>query len=400
MFVLTIVPPVLAQTFTVLHTFTGQGDGSNPDAGLTMDRGGRFYGTTSGAYGSVFKLALSGSGGALSPLYDFSYPVKNGDIVYSKATFGPDGNLYGTTWEGGQGDCQEGGGCGTVFKLQPSPTSCKSFLCPWILTVLYRFSGSDGANPAGEVVFDQAGSLYGTTVYGGTGSCTDGCGVVYKLTPSSGGWTESVIHNFVAGDDGALPSAGLIFDAAGNLYGTAAEGGSGGAGILYELTPSNGGWTETILHNFQGSDGSFPPSTLIADRSGNLYGVTNLGGSAGGGTAFELSNPGNWTYAVLYNFAANSGPYGSLIFDTAGNLYGTTSNGGANKIGTVFKLSPSDGGWTETVLHTFAGIPDGAFPYSSVTFDANGNLYGTASAGGGFLQICVNGCGTVFEITP
>lgn len=391
-----------AQTFQVLHTFTGQGDGANPYAGLTVDRGGRLYGTTGGGYGSIFKFALSGPGWVLNPLHDFSEPVRNGDVVFSKVIIGPDGNLYGTTWQGGEGDCQEGGGCGTVFKLQPPPSSCKSFLCPWRETVLYRFSGgSDGANPNSEVVLDNAGNLYGTTVYGGNGQCNNlGCGVVYELTPSNGGWTESVIHNFAAGTDGALPLAGLIFDQAGSLYGAAAAGGSAGAGIIYELTPSGGGWTETILHTFQGSDGSFPPATLIADQAGNFYGVTADGGSAGGGTVFELSPTGNWTFTLLYSFPSSSDPQASLVLDSSGNLYGTTYLGGVNKIGTVFKLSRSNGGWTETDLHVFGGVGDGAFPMSSLSFDANGNLYGTASDGGGFLGICDQGCGTVFEITP
>ncbi|MFZ0314854.1 MAG: choice-of-anchor tandem repeat GloVer-containing protein [Candidatus Korobacteraceae bacterium] len=401
--VLLTVVAVPAQTFRVLHTFTGQGDGANPVASLVMGGEGRFYGTTSGGYGSVFKLALSASGGVLSPLHDFSYPVNGGDVLYGPVTFGPDGNLYGTALDGGQGDCNEGGGCGTVFKLQPPASVCKSFLCPWTETVLYRFQGPpDGGNPYSGVLFDQAGNMYGTTAYGGNGGCDfgAGCGAVYKLTPSGGGWTESIIHNFVAGADGQLPAGGLIFDRAGNLYGTTANGGPTGIGIIYQLTPSGSGWTETILHTFQGADGAVPYDTLISDQEGNLYGTSIAGGATNGGTVFELSHPGSWTYNLLHSFA-DDGPYAGVVFDTAGNLYGATTQGGANGSGSVFKLTPSNGVWTETVLHSFSfGDGDGAQPLGGVTLDSNGNIYGTASDGGGFFTVCDIGCGTVWEITP
>ncbi|MGA2370464.1 MAG: choice-of-anchor tandem repeat GloVer-containing protein [Candidatus Korobacteraceae bacterium] len=392
-----------AQTFSVLHTFTGGGDGANPYASLVMGGEGRFYGTTGGGYGSVFKLARSGSGWVLSPVYDFSYPVNSGDVLYGPVTFGPDGNLYGTTLDGGQGDCNEGSGCGTVFKLQPPASVCKSFLCPWTETVLYRFQGPpDGGNPYSGVVFDQAGNIYGTTAYGGNGGCDfgAGCGAVYKLTPSGNGWTESIIHNFVAGTDGQLPAGGLIFDRAGNLYGTTVNGGTAGKGIIYQLTPSGSGWTETILHTFLGSDGAVPYDTLISDQEGNLYGTTIAGGATNGGTVFELSNPGSWTYNLLYSFS-DDGPYASPVFDTAGNLYGTTTQGGANGSGSVFKLTPSNGVWTHTVLHSFSfDDGGGAQPLGGVTLDSSGNIYGTTSDGGGFFTVCDIGCGTVWEITP
>jgi uncharacterized repeat protein (TIGR03803 family) len=390
--------PVQAQTFQVLHTFTGGNDGAIPYAGLTTAGAGRFYGTTYGnpATSSVFRLAASGSGWVLTPLTDFRL-AGGGQDPTSAVVVGPDGNLYGTTQHGGQGDCGGDGTCGTVFELQPPPTACSSFLCPWTQIVLYRFSGNDGANPYSGVIFDNAGNLYGTTLYGGTGSC--GCGVVYKLTPSGGGWTQTVIHNFAGGSDGKYPFGGLILDRAGNLYGTAIDGGSAGDGVIYELSPSNGGWTETIVHNFAGIDGSGPIAGLIADQSGNFYGVASGGGTTDGGTAFELSNPGNWTYTLLYNFARGDYPYGALAFDSAGSLYGTTSGLGSNGYGTVFKLTPSNGSWVGTDLHDFSGS-DGAFPLGSVTLDASGNIYGTALDGGGFFDNCDAGCGTVWEITP
>jgi uncharacterized repeat protein (TIGR03803 family) len=407
-FALTVAaaPAAQGQTFKVIHTFTGGADGASPVAGLTMDRGGRFYGTTYGSpsAGSVFKLASSGPGWALFPLNDFRL-AGGGANPASEVVFGSDGNLYGTTFDGGLAHC--GGndsGCGVVFELQPPPTVCALVLCPWTEIVLYTFGElPDGETPNSGVVFDKAGSLYGTTLYGGTGSCADGagCGVVYKLTPSGGGWTEQVLYSFQGGsNDGELPYGGLIFDQAGNLYGTALDGGSAGDGVIYELTPSSGGWTETILHAFQGSDGSQPFAGLIADKSGNLYGVASGGGSANGGAAFELSNPGHWTYTLLYSFAPGSDPYAPLTFDSVGNLYGTTSGLGSNEnTGTVFRLTPSNGGWAETDLHDFTGFANGAYPLGGVTLDANGNLYGTTLDGGPF-GTCSLGCGVVWEITP
>ena len=390
-----------AQVFEVLHTFTGEGDGANPYAGLTLFQG-KYYGTTSG---SVFNLKNTGSGFELNPLFNFNNPRNDGSDPFSNVTVGPDGALYGTTAYGGGGNCSVGaGGCGLVFKLQPGASACRSVLCYWTETVLYRFTGTaDGANPYSEVVFDSAGNLYGTAAYGGGGSCNGGlgCGVVYKLTPSSGGWTESVIYSFTGGNDGAEPVGGLIFDQAGNLYGTGFAGGTGQGGVIFKLTLSNGGWTETAVHGFQAAtDGSRPQSTLIADSSGNLYGVATLGGVNSGGTAFEWSPSGGGTYSVLYSFPFNSGPVGSPIFEVDGNLYGTTANGGANQIGTIFQLHPTTDGWTETDIHTFGGLGDGANPYGNMAMDQNGRLYGTALNGGGNLQICANGCGTIWEITP
>ena len=387
-----------AQVFQALHIFSGE-DGANPEAGVTLS-GQKLYGTTSG---SAFRLVLNGSGWVLNPLYNFDQ-FKNGEIVYSKVVFGPDGSLYGTTAGGGLdiGGCAYGDGCGVVYKLQPPASVCRTFDCLWTETVLYRFSGgADGGVPFTEVVFDTAGNLYGTTAYGGNTSCDYGCGVVYKLTPSNGGWTESVIYSFTGGDDGAEPVGGLIFDQAGNLYGTGFAGGSGLGGVIFELTPSNGKWTETTLHGFQaGTDGSRPQSTLIFDSAGNLYGVASLGGPKNGGTAFEWSPSNGGTYTVLFSFASESNPTGTLAFDPARNLYGTTANGGANQIGTVFRLHPSNGSWTETDLYTFQGLGDGANPYSGVTMDQEGHLFGTALNGGGFLQICANGCGSVWVVTP
>jgi uncharacterized repeat protein (TIGR03803 family) len=285
-------------------------------------------------------------------------------------------------------------------------------------TVLYGFnnSGVGGDYPAGVVY--NAGNLYGTTVYGGSGSCFQldgGCGTVFELSPNgSGGWTKRTLHNFSkTGRDGFFPTAGLIFDKAGNLYGMTEQGGSHHYGTVYELTPhANGNWTETILHNFNynGTDGIFPKGGLVFDGAGNLYGMTFEGGTVtcspfflGCGTVFELS-PGAegkaWTETILHNFSNNGTDgyvpcCGSLVLDGAGNVYGITGGGGTYDYGMAFELMPAGGGsWTETVLHSFGGTGDGSFPQGGLTLGGSGNLYGTTEDGGAY------GGGTVFELTP
>ena len=380
-----------AQTFNVLHSFNGL-DGEHPYAGVTLDRGGNLYGTTYGGgsgAGTVYKLTHQSSGWTLNSLSTFA---GGGSAPYAGVIFGPNGTLYGTTSKTGVH-----GGNGTVFNLSPSPTVCKTSLCPWTETLLYVFAGppDDGYGPGlGDLTFDQAGNIYGTTYAGG-----NSYGIVYELKPSGGAWTESVLHAF-AYTDGAYPYSRVIFDNAGNLYGTTWGGGAQGAGTVFELTYSAGsGWTDTVLYSFQtASDGGNPYAGLIFDSSGNLYGATSTGGSGGGGTVFKLtpSNNGTWTYSLVYSFtgAADCGPQNSLVMDEAGNLYGTTYCHGANNIGNVFKLTPSGNSWTYTSLHDFTGGSDGEIPFCSVAFDTSGNLYGTTVSGGS------QDVGTVWEITP
>ena len=386
-----------AQTYQVIYNFSGGLDGAYPQAGLT-ERGGTLYGTANqgGSFnrGTVFKLAHSGSGWIFSPLYSFT-GRGDGSAPIAGVVFGHDGTIYGTTEFGGQ-NC--GVGCGTVFHLRPPVSVCKSALCPWTETVLYQFSGSsDGANPGyGDLTFDQAGNIYGTTVFGGVNAQ----GVVYELTPSGGGWTERAIHTFTGPrNDGANPYSSVVFDPAGNLYGTTFLGGAGGYGTVFQLTPSGSGWTENILYSFQdSSDGGQPFGGVVLDNAGNLYAATSTGGSGNGGTVYELAHSGGgWTFGVLYSFTGlgdQPGPNGSLTMDAAGNLYGTTTKDGAQGAGTVFKLTPSGGGWTETDLYDFPGGSQGGVPYGSVLIDASGNLYGTASQGG------THGYGVIWEITP
>jgi len=406
-------PVAQAQTLTVIHAFTGGGDGDFPGPSLVMDRTGNLYGTTffSGfnSGGGVFELVQRGSGWVLNPLVNFS--GTEGSYT-NNVIVGPDGNLYGTNPNGGGVGSCDYEGCGTVFELTPPVTRCGSAVCPWSLTILYRFTGqADGGNPAG-VIFDQVGNLYGTTFYGGnmTGQCAPyGCGVVYKLSPSNGGWTETVLYAFNGGtNDGANPPEDVIFDSSGNLYSMTTFGGTEGAGTVFKLTPSGSGWTESVLHNFgNGSDGKYPSSALILDGSGNFYGTTQGGGNDGLGTVYSLSPSGSgWTEAVLYSFNGSYGDeypqFGRLFLDAPGNLYGTTpGNDGSSPYGNVFQMTPSNGGWSYSSLHSFTGGSDGGTPYSTVVMDASGNLYGTAYQGGYTNNdLCqFVGCGVVWKIT-
>ncbi|MFZ0322229.1 MAG: choice-of-anchor tandem repeat GloVer-containing protein [Candidatus Sulfotelmatobacter sp.] len=268
--------------------------------------------------------------------------------------------------------------------------------------ILYSFSGTaDGSGPNAAVIFDASGNLYGTTEEGGS----TGSGVVFKLTPNSGGtWSESVLYSFAGETDGYLPAGSLIFDSAGNLYGTTYGGGSEGGGTVFKLSPTTSGpWTKTILLNFTGPNGSAPQANLIFDAAGNLYGTTENGGSLEGGTVFQLvpGTGGTWTQNILFNFPITSGgnqasPTAGLIFDSVGNLYSTALYGGSRGLGNVFELSPSGTGWTIKNLHAFTGSPDGEYPEASVIFDSAGNLYSTAVAGGS--GTC--SCGTVLRLKP
>ncbi len=409
-----------AQTFTVLHAFTSGADGASLFSGVSIDRLGAVYGVTyAGGYrggvcaypyasagcGVVFRLVHRGSGWTFTPLYSFTGPP---DGAYAAGVVvGPDGSLYGTTFGGGidgQRNCLSGtNGCGTVFNLKPPPNPCITVLCPWNETQLYRFTGlnGDGGSPYnGDLVFDSAGSIYGTTEMGGAHQA----GSAYKLTPSQGSWTESVLYSYnLSGGGWGYPQSGLIFDHAGNLYGTVIQGGG-----VYQLTHSQSGWTGTLIAPFNTcDDGCGTEGGVITDAAGNLYGTTTSYGPNGGGTAYELLASQGWSLNLVYAFSGNSqlggvGPAAKLTMDAAGNLYGTTQGEGFG-YGTVFKLTPSGGDWIYTNLHSFTGGTDGAFPYSPVTLDSNGNIYGTTFAGGDLSEcqgFASRGCGVVWEITP
>jgi uncharacterized repeat protein (TIGR03803 family) len=272
----------------------------------------------------------------------------------------------------------------------------------WTEKVLYRFDdNTDGKTPFSSLVFDATGNLYGTTYLGGS----YGGGTVFKLTPTPHGlWTESLLYSF-DGAAGANPQSSLVFDAAGSLYGTTVLGGRYGYGTVFKLTPNpDGSWTESVLQSFAGTDGAEPIGGLIFDVAGNLYGTTFVGGQHGAGTIFKLTpNPdGSWTESVLYPFAGNpaAAPQAGLVLDQAGNLYGTTTTGGHDcggnngTCGTVFRLAPNlDGNWAFKVLHVFNAKP-AMIPLDSLVLDKAGNLYGTT-------LLCGSSCnGVVFEVTP
>ena len=386
--------PARGQTYQVIHTFQ-IGDGATPAAGLTMDAAGRLYGTTASGgahrFGTVFKLARAGSGWTLSTLYSFKGD-NDGAAPAGRVSFGSDGALYGTTYEGGGNGCNAVG-CGTVFKLKPSPSACKTALCPWNETILHAFNQSDGNFPLGDLLFDASGNIYGVTSQGGVPNLG---GVVYELTPSGGGWTQSILYSF--GGSLLYPSAGVIFDKAGNLYGTLLGSGDG---HVFQLAPATSGWVYNEVYALLGGgEGGLPEAGLIFDDAGSLYGASTSYGGGGGGTVFKLTpSNGGWTLSILYSFVGVwgnvDGPIANLVTDKSGNLYGTTYADGAYGMGSVFKLIPRGSGWSYTSLHDFTGGADGANPKSNVIFDANGNLYGTASTGGNQCS-----CGVVWEITP
>jgi len=397
-----------AATEKKLHNFHDNGtDGTYPAAGLIMDGEGNLYGTTrlggDNNSGTVFELTPNGSGGwTEKKLHNFGNGT-DGVSPEAGLIFDAAGNLYGTTSGGGDHQCGDSG-CGTVFEMTPNGSG------GWTEKKLHNFgNGTDGSVPLASLIFDAEGNLYGTTTYGGSHNA----GTVFEMTPNgSGGWTEKKLHNFGSGTDGTYPVASLVFDAAGNLYGTTRYGGNYlcassahyGCGTVFEMTPNgSGGWTEKKLHNFgiNTADGAIPLADLIFDAAGNLYGTTTYGGNFNLGTAFEMTpnGSGGWTEKKLYNFGVNGSdgtyPYVDLIFDAVGNLYGTTGQGGSHNSGTAFKLTPGSGGWTETKLHNFNNNgTDGTYPDAGLIFDGAGNLYGTTSAGGDYNN------GTVFEITP
>jgi hypothetical protein len=340
--------------------------------------------------------------------------------VYPGSPFTADtaSNLYTAVGNGGLSQCFFFG-CGAIYQWKPGARRQP--------TMLYSFSGTtDGAGPGGKLVFDGQGNLYGAAGFAGdlTACFQQGCGVVYKLTPTSSGfWAQTVLHTFEGGTDGITPLS-VVVDGNGNIFGLTRDGGgfscSGGlqCGTVFELSPtSSGEWNETILHTFTGgSDGGNPLGSLTFDAHGNLFGTTAAGGvvsticTAGCGTVFELSlTSGGWTFNTIYNFNYSHGvePVGSLVIDASGNLFGATY-GGAKEFsycpggcGVVFELSPTASGWKQSLLHSFSG-PDGANVQGGLTLDASGNIFGTTTTGGnprcteGFTV----GCGVVFELSP
>jgi uncharacterized repeat protein (TIGR03803 family) len=331
-------------TTNLLHAFISNiHDGQRPQAGLTLDSSGNLYGTTywGGAYnnlgGTVFELIPQADGKWKEELlHSFGGASQDGQRPQAGVIFDSVGNLYGTTMVGGTHNL------GTVFELMPQAGG------GWKEKLLHTFSndGHDGYTLLAGLILDANGNLYGATASGGAFDA----GTVFELIPTtSGPWKEKILHNFNRSGDGNFPYGTLIFDPSGNLYGTTTQGGSYGWGTVFELTHlAGGGWAETLLHNFNknATDGDYPYSRLIFDAAGNLYGTTEGGGPYDAGTVFKLTptGGGNWTETVLHSFN-NDGtdgvaPLGCLVFDAAGNLYGTTDEGGTAGSGTVFKVTP------------------------------------------------------------
>jgi uncharacterized repeat protein (TIGR03803 family) len=406
--VVIVTPAAKAQTFTVLHDFTDGTDGALPGAGITVDRAGNLYGGTEyggdlscfgggeglpNGCGVLFREKKTGSSWLFDPIYIF--PAKQSGYLASYPgglAIGPNGSLYGITNEGG---IQENG---TVFNAAPPATS--NVFAPWDYNLLHEFTGNDGAAPTrlDPVQFDSAGNIYGAATYGGPAND----GVVYKLTPSGGGWTESVLYSFTGGSDGEH-IRGMTFDDQGNIYGVAAYGGNSdcdyGCGTVYKLTRSKSGWRKTTLHVFQqGINGGWP-GPLIRDKAGNLFGLTEAyGPDNNGGTVWELSpSHGGWTFTMLHAFPTSTvwdyGPY-PLTMDATGNLFGISNWGGAYTYGFLFELTPSKGGWSYTDLYDFGADYNACVPQGAPILDAAGNIYGVTEHCGTY------GYGTVWEFTP
>jgi len=344
----------------VLYSFTGGADGGGPRAGVIRDSDGNLYGTTYGGgtanLGVVYKLDTAGQETVLHSFTsgtDGANPLAG--VISDSA-----GNLYGTTYGGGTG------GAGVVYKLDTAGQE----------TVLYSFAGgADGSSPWAGVTRDSAGNLYGTTSGGGIGGVYGG-GVVFKVDTAG---RETVLYSFTGGADGSGPFAGVIRDAAGNLYGTTSYGGAANAGVVYQLDTSG---QETVLYGFTGkADGKKPEAGLIRDSAGNLYGTTQEGGIGNAGVVYKLDTAGQETVLYTFNLGAHDGgqPYAGVIRDPAGNLYGTTPGGGTVGWGVVYKL---DAAGQQTVLYSFPGPVDGSHPDAGVIRDSAGNLYGTTFWGG------------------
>ena len=370
------LPPARAQTLTTLYSFTGGADGRNPYFGdLVLDAKGNLYGTTFAGGAGLGVLFEVTPASVEKVLYTFN--SAGGCSPYAGLIRDGQGNLYGTT-----GACGAYG-YGTVFEVTKKGTE----------TVLYSFTGgADGGQPIAGLLRDIVGNLYGTTNEGGAPGCFGlGCGTVFEVTPAG---KETVLHAFTGGADGENPVAGLVRDAKGNLYGTTGQAGAQCCGTVFELTPSS---TETILFNFNYTDGSGPGPNRLVRVGGIFYGTTSVGGTSGNGTVFEVTKTG--TETVLHSFtgaADGAAPYGGVIRDAKGNLYGTTFQGaglGCNNYGcgTVFELTPTG---QFTVLHTFTGGGDGGNPAAGLVMDKAGNLYGSTYGGG------AHGYGTIFKLTP
>jgi uncharacterized repeat protein (TIGR03803 family) len=396
-------------TLLILYTFAGGVDGAYPHQNLVLDSLGNLYGVTEqggtpntcyggNGCGTVYQLTPQ-PGGYWQHTILYTFKSAHDGAQPNGLLRDQLGNLYGTTLIGGDVYCQiEFGvtGCGTVFALTSNPAG------EWNHYRLAAFHVGDGREPQGTLVSDVAGNLYGISYAGGT---YDG-GIAFKLSPAPGhGWKESILHSFGGSDDGAQPSGGLIWDEAGNLFGVT-SGGNGKSvnGTVFQLSPNiDGTWKEAVIHRFDYANGAYPTARLLIDSDGNLYGTTRYGGTkcgpegGGCGVVFELSpRNGNWPETVLYAFGwppDGSQPETPVVMDNEGNLYGSTYGGGSSLCigqnydsvgcGTLYRLSRSENGWIETGLYSFSSKRNStpADP-GALTFDSQGNLYGTSAVYG------------------
>ncbi|HEY3975155.1 MAG TPA: choice-of-anchor tandem repeat GloVer-containing protein [Candidatus Sulfotelmatobacter sp.] len=378
-----------------------------PQGALIEDSSGNFYGTTRGGgtygVGTVFELSPPVSGGAwtITYLYNFvPYGNAAGYMPISDLVQDKKGAFYGTTYSGGDPVCN----CGGVYKLNPPAVLGGA----WTEVPLYAFKQSgDGHLPtAYALALTSTGTLYGTTIRGGTWDS----GVLYELTTKNGtSYTESVLYSFGDTGDASTPNGPILLDSKGALYGVAAAGGAFNQGAMYKYVPAANGQpaTESLLYSFGGSSttGASPAGSLVFDAGGNIYGVTSYGGANNYGVVYSLA-PGTGTETILYAFTLDSGAYpvaGLTWNHTNNNLYGTTSSLNMHPAGdgSVYKLVPpavKGGAWTETTLYQFTYRINGGYLTGTVTLDAKtGDLYGTAQNGG--VTGCDLFCGTIWQIT-
>ncbi|MGH6888086.1 MAG: choice-of-anchor tandem repeat GloVer-containing protein [Rhizomicrobium sp.] len=366
-------------TETAIYSFAGGNDGGFPQGGLVANARGKMFGVTtsdgSGHNGVIFEVDRKKGAWTETALYAFT-GGSDGGVPQAGLMVDSAGNLYGTTYQGGSG-------YGVVFELSRGRQKT------WDYHVLWTFSGgTDGGLPSGRLTMDANGNLYGTATEGGTGVV----GTVFELSPPANGstnWTETILYNFTGNNDGGEPMGNVLLGNDGNIYGTTAGYGQDNYGVIYKLTPANGAWSESVLHAFQGStDGEVPRDGLIQDANGTLYGTT-AGFNDAYGNVFSLNTDGS-NYTVLYNIPAcqgcytGNGPWQTVTMDSSGALYGTTLADGENNNGEVFKLTPGQNNqWTPMVLYAFQGGAQSQYPYSTVLIGKHGKLYGTSQGSGG-----------------
>lgn len=379
--------PARSQTFTVLYHFTNGADGGYPSSDLIVDAQGNVYGTTSAGgsanMGTVFMVSATGKE---TVLHSFT-GAPDGGSPTAGLLADRNGNLYGTTYRGGDINCApQYGGCGTVFKIGRTGKE----------TILHSFESAEGTNPLAGLIADAQGNLYGSTFAGGNLNCSSaegGCGTIFKLDKTG---NLTVLYVFAGAPDGANPVARLTLDGQGNLYGTSQFGGDfdcspnfGGCGTVFKLDPTG---HNTVLHSFLGypTDGEAPEAPVFLDSAGNVYGTAYAGGSNVDGTMFRIDTAGN---QVFYSFPSGfgpSGPEGPLVPKTGGFVFGATLGGGRHSAGTLFRL---DKNGRLATIHTFDGT-HGRYPMGGLVRDAAGNFYGTTYFGGKF------DVGVVFKLSP